>query len=44
MLRCLLQEWVDERLKWNAKEYDNMTEFVVASTSLWTPELALINA
>ncbi|ELT96196.1 hypothetical protein CAPTEDRAFT_131936, partial [Capitella teleta] len=40
----LIVKWLDERLQWESTEYDNMTEFVVASTSIWTPELALINA
>ena len=40
----LNKEWFDERLSWDLERYDNMTEFVVESVRIWTPELALINA
>jgi len=39
-----LKEWRDDRLTWEAEEFDNLTQFVVDSPLIWTPELALINA
>ena len=40
-----LQEWLDKRLAWeNQQKFENLSEFVVDSVKIWTPELALINA
>ena len=38
------QEWKDNRLTWEPEDFANMTEFIVDSGKLWSPELALINA
>lgn len=39
-----VQEWRDYRLTWEAESFDNLSQFVVDSPLIWTPELALINA
>ena len=37
-------QWIDGRLKWNpSKTYGNLTEIVLPATSIWTPDLFVIN-
>ena len=37
------QEWFDERLVWNANEFENITELIVGTELLWVPDVVLIN-
>jgi hypothetical protein len=37
------QEWSDERLIWNPKDYSDIKDVVVRADRLWIPELAIIN-
>jgi len=39
-----VQEWKDMRLSWPIDRFNNMTQFIVDSPLIWTPELTLINA
>ena len=36
--------WVDERLSWNASEYDELSDIVVDSSTIWTPDIIVRNA
>jgi hypothetical protein len=42
LLETLIQEWYDERLRWDPMELP-LTEIVVESKKLWRPEFASIN-
>jgi len=37
------QDWRDDRLTWNAEEFDNLSNVVMHSDRIWLPELALMN-
>lgn len=34
-------KWGDNRLKWNPKEFSNITEIVVNSKKIWIPDIML---
>ena len=38
-----VQEWTDERLMWEPKDYSNLKDVVVRADRIWIPELAIIN-
>ena len=38
-----LQQWVDERLRWEPPVHGNLTELIVEARGLWRPEFAAIN-
>jgi len=38
-----VQEWTDERLTWDPKEFGNLTNIIVNADRLWLPELAVMN-
>ena len=38
-----LQEWTDDRLIWDPKNFGNLTDIIVTASKLWLPELAVMN-
>ena len=44
MAACVKMIWEDEFLTWNPNNYDNLTWMAVSSTSLWLPDIAIINS
>lgn len=39
-----MQYWNDERLAWNASDFDDIDELYVSADSIWTPQLAVLNS
>lgn len=37
------QDWVDDRLKWDPADYNDLTDIVIQPERIWLPELALMN-
>jgi len=37
------QNWMDERLSWNASETENVTYIYVHSDDMWVPDIVQIN-
>lgn len=37
-------EWIDERLTWNPKEYENTDIIVIKKESIFTPDLIVTNS
>lgn len=34
-------KWTDKRLKWDPKNYDNITSIILDSNSIWVPDIML---
>ena len=43
ILLLFLQSWLDEFLKWEPKDYNNLESIILPASSVWTPDLHLIN-
>ena len=39
----LLQEWVDDFLQWDPKEFGGLDKIVVNPAKIWVPKLAIGN-
>lgn len=39
-----MQNWVDDKLQWNASSYENVTEVALQPWEFWSPNLELVNA
>ncbi|KAK2175745.1 hypothetical protein NP493_711g03120 [Ridgeia piscesae] len=39
----LILQWVDERLRWDPREYNNLTQITIEAKHLWQPEFVVIN-
>lgn len=37
------QSWIDDHLKWDPKEYGNLSTITQSSQTIWQPDLALYN-
>ena len=37
------QEWLDDFLKWNPADFDNITTIVVPGKDIWTPNINILN-
>ena len=37
------QNWIDENLKWNPMDYDNITKIHILSSKLWIPGIDDLN-
>ena len=38
-----MQDWYDDRLQWNASDFDGLEDIVMKPERIWLPELALMN-
>jgi len=37
------QEWIDQRLKWDPKDYNNLATMRIPCQRIWLPDIVLYN-
>lgn len=37
----MVKSWFDERVKWDPKEYENISEITLPVNNLWVPDIVL---
>jgi len=40
---CATQKWTDYRLAWNASQFGGVDKMHVPASTLWTPDIVLMN-
>ena len=39
----MVQEWRDEMLRWDPRNYDGLKEIIIPVTHIWVPDLYIFN-
>jgi len=39
----VVQRWIDEYLKWNSSEYENLQDIWIPAIHIWTPDIFINN-
>ena len=42
-ITLLFQHWTDAGLKWDPKDFDNITKITLPSQDIWKPDIVLYN-